>query len=82
MVQGMTFFALSNRVLFIAISLQVKEGLLATRDQIKVGPVTEFDSFMSAVIDDKAFKRIKGYIDEAKNSKDLKILGGGQYDDR
>jgi 1-pyrroline-5-carboxylate dehydrogenase len=47
-----------------------------------VGPVTEFDSFMSAVIDDKAFKRIKSYIDEAKSSSTLTILGGGQYDDR
>ncbi|XP_059478701.1 delta-1-pyrroline-5-carboxylate dehydrogenase, mitochondrial [Neocloeon triangulifer] len=60
---------------------QIKEGLLALRDKLKVGPVTEFDSFMSAVIDEKAFNRIKSYIDKAKNSSALNILGGGQYDD-
>jgi 1-pyrroline-5-carboxylate dehydrogenase len=37
---------------------------------------------MSAVIDEKAFKRIKSYIDEAKSSSALKIVGGGKYDDR
>lgn len=36
---------------------------------------------MGAVIDDKAFARIKSYIDHARSSKNLEILGGGQYDD-
>jgi 1-pyrroline-5-carboxylate dehydrogenase len=42
----------------------------------------EFDSFMSAVIDAKAFERISGYIDYAKKSSNLEIIGGGQYDNR
>lgn len=42
----------------------------------------EFDSFSSAVIDGKAFDRIKGYIDYAKNSSNSEIIGGGQYDNR
>ncbi|XP_046389015.1 delta-1-pyrroline-5-carboxylate dehydrogenase, mitochondrial [Ischnura elegans] len=61
---------------------KVKEGLLRERDKLKVGPPTEYDSFMAAVIDEKAFDRIKGYIDHAKNSQGCKILGGGQYDNR
>lgn len=48
---------------------------------LKIGDVAEFDSFMSAVIDDKAFKRIKSYIDHAKQSSTLEIIGGGDYDD-
>lgn len=40
----------------------------------------DFTSFTSAVIDDKAFSRITSYIDHAKSSKNLTILGGGQYD--
>ncbi len=44
--------------------------------------MTEFDSFMSAVIDQKAFERIKGYIEHAKTSAQTKILAGGTYDDR
>lgn len=61
---------------------KIKEGLIATRDLLKVGDVEEFDSFMGAVIDDKAFARIKSYIDHAKQSPDLEIIGGGRYDDK
>nr|CAD7399692.1 unnamed protein product [Timema cristinae] len=60
---------------------QIKEGLLEIRNQLKVGDPTEFDSFMSAVIDDKAFQRIKNYIEHARKSSNIKILGGGDYDD-
>lgn len=51
------------------------------RDSLKVGDVSDFSSFSSAVIDDKAFARIKSYIDHARNSANLEIIGGGQYDD-
>lgn len=59
---------------------QVKEGLIATQKELKVGDVKEFDSFTSAVIDEKAFKRITGYIDHAKSSPKLSIVAGGKYD--
>lgn len=59
----------------------VKAGLLEKRSQLKIGDPTEYDSFTSAVIDDKAYKRIKGYIDHAKSSKNLEVIGGGKCDD-
>jgi 1-pyrroline-5-carboxylate dehydrogenase len=62
--------------------LQVKEGLLAERSRLKVGDPTEFECFTSAVIDDKAFKRITSYIDQADSSKNVKVIGGGKYDYR
>lgn len=74
------FVLFSFELLFIYV--QIKEGLLELRNQLKIGDVAEFDSFSSAVIDDKAFKRITGYIEHAKNSPNLEIIGGGQYDDR
>jgi len=43
--------------------------------------VTEFDTFMSAVIDRKSFDRIKGYIERAKSSPNAEILAGGVCDD-
>lgn len=46
-----------------------------------MGPVTEFDSFMSAVIDRKAFDRISGYINHAKSGPNTKIVVGGKCDD-
>lgn len=52
------------------------------RSKLKIGDPTDVTSFTGAVIDDKAFKRIKGYIEHAKSSKNLTILGGGKCDDR
>ncbi|KAI4500075.1 hypothetical protein M0802_004945 [Mischocyttarus mexicanus] len=60
---------------------KIKEGLLATRDKLKIGDVRDFTVFAGAVIDATAFKRISGYIDHAKKSSNLEIIGGGQYDD-
>lgn len=59
----------------------IKPKLLALRDELKIGDVTDFSTFAGAVIDDKAFARIKSYIDHARSSSNLEILGGGQYDD-
>jgi len=60
---------------------EVKEGLVETQKSLKMGPATEADSFMSAVIDRKAFDRISGYIEHAKASPNCEIVAGGGYDD-
>ncbi|XP_033208133.1 delta-1-pyrroline-5-carboxylate dehydrogenase, mitochondrial [Belonocnema kinseyi] len=60
---------------------KIKEGLLATHDKLKVGDVRDFKNFIGAVIDKRAFERITGYIEHAKKSPDLEIIGGGGYDD-
>lgn len=59
----------------------VKEGLLAEVQQIKLGTPLEQENFLSAVIDKKAFDRIKSYIDHAKNSNDCRVLYGGGCND-
>lgn len=62
--------------------MQIKSGLVAEAAKLKIGDVTEFDSFTSAVIDDKAFKRITSYIEHAKHSSNLEIIAGGSYSDK
>ena len=47
--------------------------------EIKMGDVRDFRNFMGAVIDDKAFKKISGYIADAK--KNATIIAGGGADD-
>ncbi|XP_046440671.1 delta-1-pyrroline-5-carboxylate dehydrogenase, mitochondrial-like [Daphnia pulex] len=37
---------------------QIKEGLIEGMKQMKIGPVTDFDSFTSSVIDSRAYERI------------------------
>jgi 1-pyrroline-5-carboxylate dehydrogenase len=53
----------------------VRDRVVAMIKDIKVGDVTDFRNFMGAVIDEKAFKSISGYIDDAK--KNASILAGG-----
>ncbi|XP_071872389.1 delta-1-Pyrroline-5-carboxylate dehydrogenase 1 [Bombus fervidus] len=60
---------------------KIKEGLLSLRDALKIGDVRDFTVFTGAVIDATAFKRISGYIKHATKSPNLKIIGGGKYDD-
>ena len=54
-------------------------GMLA---EMKLGPPEDFSNFVNAVIDQKAYKSIKAYIDHAKTSPDAKIVFGGDCDDR
>jgi 1-pyrroline-5-carboxylate dehydrogenase len=56
----------------------LRDRLIATIDDIKVGDVCDFRNFMGAVIDERAFKKISGYIEGARRG--AKILAGGQAD--
>jgi len=79
--QGQKCSACSRMYVPESLWSQIKEGLLETHKTLKVGSVTEFDTFMSAVIDRKSFDRIKGYIERAKASPNTEILAGGVCDD-
>jgi len=50
-------------------------------EEARVGDVADFRSFMGAVIDLSAFKRITGYIEEARASSEAEIVIGGGSDD-
>jgi len=60
---------------------KVKEQLLSEISDIKMGDVTDFRTFMGAVIDKKSFDTIREYIEYAKSSPDMEIIIGGGYDD-
>jgi 1-pyrroline-5-carboxylate dehydrogenase len=47
---------------------------------VKMGCVRDFSNFINAVIDEKSFDNIAGYIDRAKASKNAEIALGGGYD--
>lgn len=61
---------------------EIKEGLIQKRNTLKIDDVRNFAAFTSAVIDDKAFNRIKSYIDYAKSSPNLEIIAGGKCDNK
>merc|ERR1712071_744680 len=59
---------------------KIKEGLVEGMKQMKIGAVTDFDSFTSAVIDRKAYERNVSYIQHAQNSSDIEVIAGGHHD--
>merc|ERR1712165_411079 len=79
--QGQKCSACSRMYVAESIWPQVKEGLVEVQKTLKMGDVAEFDSFMSAVIDNKAFDRISGYLQHAKSGPNTKIIAGGNFDD-
>ena len=59
---------------------EVKKMLLEDLKTIKMGPTEDFGNFFNAVIDEKAFNSISGYIDKARENKMNEIIAGGKYD--
>lgn len=59
---------------------EVKKELIADLDQFKMGDPKDFSNFINAVIDEKAFDKIAGYIDHLKQEKGTEIIAGGGYD--
>ena len=49
--------------------------------EIKMGTVEDFTNFINAVIDKRSFVKIATYIDEAKQSDQVAVIAGGNYDD-
>lgn len=78
--QGQKCSAASRAFVPASIWPQVKEGMLAEIEKIKIGDITDFTNLMGAVIDASAFKTNKEYIDYAKASEDAEVICGG-YDD-
>ncbi|TSA55293.1 MAG: L-glutamate gamma-semialdehyde dehydrogenase [Planctomycetaceae bacterium] len=60
---------------------EVKDLLLSTIGEIKMGDVCDFKNYMGAVIDKNSFNTISEYIEYAKNSPDMDIIVGGGCDD-
>jgi 1-pyrroline-5-carboxylate dehydrogenase len=56
----------------------LRDRLVAMIDDIGVGDVQDFRNFMGAVIDERAFDKIRGYIDDARAS--ATIVAGGRCD--
>jgi 1-pyrroline-5-carboxylate dehydrogenase len=74
--QGQKCSACSRIYVPASIWPQVKERLTAMIAQITVGDVNDFRNFMGAVIDERAFDRIAGYLADAKQHATI-LAGGG-----
>ena len=59
----------------------VREQLTTWLDEITVGPPEDFTHFVNAVIDQRAFDSITGYIERAKEDSETDLVYGGDSDD-
>jgi len=59
---------------------EVKGYLLEDLSTVKMGGVEDFSNFVNAVIDEKAFDSITGYIEKARTNPMNEIIAGGKYD--
>jgi 1-pyrroline-5-carboxylate dehydrogenase len=78
--QGQKCSAVSRVYVPRSIWADVRDRLTAMMADIRMGDVQDFRNFMGAVIDQRAFDKIRGYIDGA--GKDASILAGGDCDGR
>ena len=79
--QGQKCSAASRAYIPSSLWPQTKELLIQELKTLKVGSPEDFGNFINAVIDRRAFDKIKAYIDFAKQSEDAKVISGGGCDD-
>lgn len=78
--QGQKCSAASRAYVPRSIWNAIKDDFLAEVEGIKQGHASDFSNFMTAVIDEKAFKRVSSAIDRAHADKSIDVVAGGKYD--
>jgi 1-pyrroline-5-carboxylate dehydrogenase len=79
--QGQKCSAASRAYIPQSLWAEVKQRVVADVKSFKMGSPIDFTNFVNAVIDRRAFDKIKGYIDYVKTQSDAEIVAGGNYDD-
>ncbi len=59
----------------------VRDRVVAMIEDIRMGDVADFRNFMGAVIDRRAFTRIRDHIEEARHAPGVRVVAGGGADD-
>jgi 1-pyrroline-5-carboxylate dehydrogenase len=77
--QGQKCSAASRAYIPRSLWPQIKEMLLGDLSSFRMGGVEDFRNFINAVIDEKAFDKITGYIANAKKDG-IEVVAGGNYD--
>ena len=78
--QGQKCSAASRAYIPACCAEEVREELVKQVSSFKMGSTADPSNFVNAVIDEKAFDKIAGYIDYIKAQSDAEIAVGGNYD--
>jgi len=79
--QGQKCSASSRAYIPESVWSEISEELCSEIGKIKMGDARDFSNFMTAVIDQRAFDKITGYIERARAAEDCEIIVGGGSDD-
>lgn len=78
--QGQKCSAASRAYIPKSLWKEVKTLLVEDIQSFKIGSPEDFTNFVNAVIDERAFDKITGYIAQAKNDSGVEIIAGGNFD--
>jgi 1-pyrroline-5-carboxylate dehydrogenase len=79
--QGQKCSAASRAYIPASIWPAVRDRVVAMIGDIRMGDVADFRNFMGAVIDRRAFARLRDHLTRARDDAGVKILAGGGTDD-
>ena len=79
--QGQKCSAASRAYVAKSVWAKLKDQLISDIENLSMGDVTDLSHFMGAVIDDRAFAKLKAAITRASRQSHLTVLAGGQTDD-
>ncbi|MCW2493438.1 MAG: 1-pyrroline-5-carboxylate dehydrogenase [Frankiales bacterium] len=79
--QGQKCSAASRAYIPASIWPELVDGLAAETNALTQGDVNDFSNFLGAVIDQRAFDRLAGVLDDARSDPALQVLAGGTADD-
>ncbi len=78
--QGQKCSAASRAYIPSNLAQQIKKKMVAAIKTMKMGSVEDFSNFINAVIDEKSFDKLQGYLKQVRKEKNAKILVGGKCD--
>ena len=78
--QGQKCSAASRAYIPQSIWNELKDILVPMVQSFKMGSPLDYSHFINAVIDEKSFDKIAGYIDKGKNDETVSLIAGGNYD--
>ena len=79
--QGQKCSAASRAYVPDSLGPAVRDRVVAMIEDIRMGDVADFRNFMGAVIDRRAFARIREHIEAARSAPGVRVVAGGGTDD-
>lgn len=78
--QGQKCSAASRAYIPASLWDAVRDAMITDLKRITVGPTEDFSNFVNAVIDERSFDKITGYIEQARSNPMNEVIAGGTYD--